>query len=1829
MKRTSLIVVSLLVGLILLPLAVQADPPKFSKPVLVGGDAPAADVADQTQSKATHMLFFRHPSTAATGGVNFKDDMSPINGTDYPVGLTVKDIVATPGFNGQDTVNASSPMVEQLKSRVTGELDVVNGIGPDDFFMKLPTCNADSTPNYNVLNQRRIGIEYKLSGGNVASHRLVMGDVRMEEGAADETLALFGMQDALEVALIGDASEKAPYNDDLYPAAVIKKYERNATSKQNVTDYTGDFRFCMVNVPLWQLALGYSDTTCPEALRFGPEYSLNHGVMLYDVTDFRTGMVSASYDSFLLEVSGQILTMNLAGTALSAPDGCAADAAVRGIPVVDGPMNIPFYSPLAMFRKVTPAGEMPRYKFTGYTSWDQNLDGKTISAIDAGKFSEAVDLSAKKMMSGDLNINTSGPKEVAGEAGDYQMNTGGIHELAPGGDSYSPVLPVAPDLFFKTFFNPALPMLTNPIAVNSTKNRVVVTYQTTLWDGRKPMYDIAGRPLAVPKTLNGDGGTEHLLYGNAIGYCDATPCTDANFHPLSSADAKKFLLDDVVSPVVTYRVANQWLNPTEAQGDYINQNPSHVLEFEGMGLVGPGMFDAEGVIDDVSGVKVESLLVPSALKEGEVSGMPLGAAIVYRLGAKGKHVFMRTLSKAPGATCGFESKFSTLHALLPEEIIQVARPPIQNADFVPYEIHAFKDDACSDFIVTWRGAHTIRASAADDIQKVNWVAFSSTQTISSSGNPQMFAPGVTRVPRNLVGGACVANNASWIGLTDAGAQTPKAQVASAAVGDVDGDGTLDLIMGDLIPRTLAGDATKISAHVWIQYNFAPPSEKVRVGVNQGDASLPAVQQVLKVPGVARVSLEDKPTAGLPRAIAAINGYPLMLPPVGCPKYKVANTNKVADVGSIYETYLGINYNLGSAFFTTKMPNVYFNLNGTPEYPFTPIGDSITGPTTMDNVDDVSLRPVPPRCVEKQLCEINGIALPFFEEDKCCQILKVGQTSFGAAGAAEAKKTCEDFIKAYPIYGCSYTTSSNAPDGMGSEAFALAWRPDEVVGEDGHAIASISDTAPAAGGTSPMGNLPSGTPPQFKGFDGFLGGNFVPYFDLDNCGDGEKGATEVCDASAPGDQNAVCTGLLGGAPSVCLKCTCYPAFNTKVKLPMGVIPAGEITTFSGDKVTLPREMTVVVVKKPDTFEVDMCRPADNTWDQTPPYVEQCDPSVIAGDAAQLDVQCPVAMWGADRTCGNDCQCHRKDVPLCPDGNPMPECSATKPCPEIVGMTAVCANGCCQYTPTTNEPFCGDSIKNQPSEDCDMGPFGGNSPDCPVATPFCTPPAASTPGCKCVGTGGMCNPTNGHKDPGEACDPSDPTPLDTQCGYPYATCNANCECGRNPPETQEACKPDGTLNIGPDPANPVEECDLFGTLPVGSPAYMTKLADHCEQTMHYSAHPEWGTLDECEINCLCDFVQPGCTQVPGAECTSSAECGTGQYCDVNCNCQGQPGETPGETPGEAPLDVRCSAKCLDYPEDQKANYDKLNASGREITGLSDDFACPPEHRMQFICTKVSSDTKAQLSASLAGPPYMLIQQTGAKFLDTSTLTWMYNENLEQPVRISPLEALEQGSAQKIKALVLPDLSASAEGGTMLAVEPMATTSATISSSGNQLINNMIEVKIYPLTGEAAQKVMAAGGQTTGQALVFEWITTLPPLCGPYTAVEGAENVRSCQIPIEDKLYDTTQYLAVVKESLSATPNLADYTDFEAGTLKKTKDLPWQAEQKFQFSLAFEDDVRNVGVISGPPTMFGMGSGSCSCNVAAASPLAGDLILLIMTLLVPVGGIAVGRVRRRGRK
>lgn len=775
------------------------------------------------------------------------------------------------------------------------------------------------------------------------------------------------------------------------------------------------------------------------------------------------------------------------------------------------------------------------------------------------------------------------------------------------------------------------PMATGAIAIEAIDSDLAVLYRSTLFDLAETVPDNAGRSRVFA-----DGQTHR--WGEMLGRCAERDPQGGCMKFFSFAYKPELLPDDLLAPVLFWKKAREWL-----PGSYEHMNPGDVYEPYPASLVGDNAYSMATLSDP--GKKY--LLVPSnngtfSRLEGAF-GLPAEfkskmLRVIYKIDPEGERIWLKRIMGTPQAP---EIFYSESPFILPE-VIAIEVP---DANHIPYQIVTgdLDGNGCGDFAVTWRGKYM-----TDDIK-------------FSDGLGGMFHNGVTAVLRG--GRPCGIVKIKQINLP-----LRDAQVASAAIADVDGLPGNELVIGNLVPEMIKcnryedntqnnceADGGKYAAFAYIfdqESDFsALRAKRLRVG------ALSSTKKD-RVMGVGRAVVDY--VDGGPDAMAFINGLPIMLNEVGCP-----NEDK-KEVVSPFEIYKSIFYNKHR--YDANLPPL---------------------------VDEAS-HPIPRRCAETTLQLRDGPIPPeIIPEIIPPEIIPPIQPVGRLPGQPDETNSQMASISQDEDY------DGETSEGGVETDYAKAWRPDIVYASRGDAIADMRDTRPAQATTG--GDLVGqGTATSTPLTDLLLsdiiaqfGGQFTDS-QMEMIGNLEASVRErlntiddpllidllssILLAIKPDEAYGFHDGGLKGMPFI------NEAYAGGPPPLIDLIDIGEIPLPRGRIMPGPRDMSAVML-----FEKSLCD-RDGMVDD----IEECDTAGLTDEeaAGQIDVSCkPRDGRGAIACDLRNCSCLYSQ-PACTKDD---ECTRDFDC----GIGNICDSQCLCRDGGFRQPHCSLMKDSECKSDADCG------------------------------------------------------------------------------------------------------------------------------------------------------------------------------------------------------------------------------------------------------------------------------------------------------------------------------------------------------------------------------------------------------------------------------------------------------------------------------------------------------------------------------------------------
>lgn len=1013
-----LIVSAAVAGVVILGGIPRAAAQVFELPVpIVSGDSQVGKGADPTKADATHLKFFIHPE-AAWSPANFKDQQGVVKikvGAEEQT-FAIDDIAATPGLLPREKRDAgnNSKMVDEITSRVlTSTIDPIQGFCPEAYHIK---SNGPGNLETYLAFDCQLGkmVDKKYAVADVTDRQFVVADIRnaLKEQEFNSTMAgMPGIPDPVLTALgiVGNADEELPPYASATYPALVKRSDDFASPIQ----VDGKFE---------AIAYDVADLTVPETVGRGAVKPINRGLVtaVYDpvlvdlIGEMTMGYKKDMQDVLISGMAPQMTQMlQFLFSAVTKTDKCS-DSGTCAI-------TMPFSSPLAFFR-ADEGNSNDRMRLGGYSSMLQ------IPKPDKIKDPQAI-------LAGVMGQNFN---PIAVEAMRYP------HTCAS---------PPA--------IRQAIPQV---LALCPPVDGFAVVNQATIGDVRKLgtrkfLWPIAGNAIpAVPVTLE-------LSLGIKDGQNPFQPL-DPTMMPHKIASYAVFwsrgMDPETGRPVV-------WGPGSHAEDTL---NPNYVYDPFVLSLVGPGMFDAEEGVDKIGGQKVHALYVPS----GEAAAND--QYYVYKIDPiRDQRLVVHFAAFDAQGTPIDDNSGNPIEMNVPVPVVLPDAYPIDvPAGFAPYQVKAadFNGDGCSDIALTFRGAQVVQLDEGSPFTNDygQHVVFHDGATKRAFSNEVRVYDGI---PDEKAGKCKISQKPSKI-FTPAA----DAQIAAIAIANFDGNGGDDLMAGDLIVRAIANgpDADKFAAHAYLfpGMNESPVTMKtVRAGYAKTGISpvadpvgyLLAAMQSDKG-GLVGVSAIDANQQGPIANAAFINGTPLMLPPFGCPKEDNIEVISLLE-SKIARMFTGKSIPQRCREVPEAKKCTQKLKDGTEvEFPFTAAVDDpgqaccrVPCESVCQAVlQDVAAKENTQVCGQAPLGGFEGICKWLQEQANC--------PTWQAEGVGAPLN---------PGMGAQNDTDTDDGSAEGGEErdseFASAWRPDVVVGEDGHGIISMGALKEAQAINRNLGGLSSG------------------------------------------------------------------------------------------------------------------------------------------------------------------------------------------------------------------------------------------------------------------------------------------------------------------------------------------------------------------------------------------------------------------------------------------------------------------------------------------------------------------------------------------------------------------------------------------------------------------------------------------------------------------------------------------------------------------------------------------------------------------------------------
>lgn len=1198
MKKLSMIA-ALIVGIAMLGAWATAQAGDgFSAPIPVLSDKPNQVGGPPlnppaTKQDATHLKFFKHPQPVPEDArKNFNNDVDQGMVTLEGQAFRISDLSASPGLDPEDpqALLPYGPGDDDANRMVDGYVRVLESMTSSGFCPEAMYFLKELSPQQ--YQEIYLALECQLTGkddpkfessacdpvnagtmmsnitevkcpalGNVTDRQLVVADIRNAVPVNENQL--LGV-DPLVAALIGDAQESlTPYSNDggatnLYPALVRRA---DKISESGAVEEKYEFRY-----PQFQLAgKGYSD------------------LIAYDVADIGEGLLTALYDPALVQFNFSItaaynqvvptlndIYLNL-GIGGILPFGKLVDMICNATGSLCSDASLPYFSPVAFFRK---DGQYGRMRLSGYSFAPQlSLDVATLPGnflinyliLNGAHFNPVSVVSMQYPQARTWQLSKTLPPEIPAEAkvkiaeeAEKQADEAGAQEMNANSTTGKKRPP-------RPFWKP------------SRGFSVLSQAKIGSLDEIFAFFGIA--PLEGPGPLTSTWA-DHLLVQ-----------VNGQFQKLDQIA----MPHRVPSFVTFWGVQLNWADPTQEmswnKNTYDHMNPNSVFNPYVQALIGAGAFYSAESVDFRNNPLTmrHTLIVPSGepvsvsevTKPGDPGGNPQETYYVYKIDPiNGDHLYFKPFLYEMVNDVPVPSNRALVLPVIVPEHYAVAVP----AGFAPYEVRVIPKTPCDDIVLTFRGKDTL---PLDDL----FLNDPGQNVYFRSSNSQLFANEVRIYPGVLAGDKCTIDGANFTSIP---ALNANAQIPTVAVENFDGNGGLDLLMGDQIVRQVmeqgAPDLGRYTAHAYLYPDFSAATAKaIRVGFESTSenpaAAASTTDYLLKAmkddtgksgfPGVAELAANPQPQKSSAN-IGSINGAPLMLPPFGCPHSENATVASVLElVGTQVATGLPSAEPMSCWEKKANICTLTLDSGGSVPLPFLENG-VFAQCCTCEGMADQPLCGIIIAFMAQYISmeDANGylqkIALQCnpeaAEANKCAawvtQLPQADQANATTAccRVGHCEESCNQYLTSKSVscdedsttskyeWICSKKKDDNCPfpapgarndtetDGEADTDFASAWRPDAVVGPDRHGIVGMPALAPAGNDFEAGGIIIN---PGSSFYYHHIGD-----FQLDViiCGDGKKQGDEQCDKGSIGIAGVPCkddAGNLDEAMKCNQQCQCVP------------------------------------------------------------------------------------------------------------------------------------------------------------------------------------------------------------------------------------------------------------------------------------------------------------------------------------------------------------------------------------------------------------------------------------------------------------------------------------------------------------------------------------------------------------------------------------------------------------------------------------------------------------------------------------------------------------------
>ncbi|MBI4126760.1 MAG: hypothetical protein HY465_04625, partial [Deltaproteobacteria bacterium] len=560
--------------------------------------------------------------------------------------------------------------------------------------------------------------------------------------------------------------------------------------------------------------------------------------------------------------------------------------------------------------------------------------------------------------------------------------------------------PLSFDNIYHLFVQNFNPIAVEPILIYKRRGFVVVNQATFGFDLGQ-YFLIAGRPYVDTDPLT--GAPVAVRWGDFLrcsGGPDSTDCRSILPHTkFSFATFWEESAPAGQDPPLWGSIPDiDRLNPNAVFGPLYQQIDTEDEQVDTpVSLLCPGVFDAVVVEEPITGPwgmgptsKKRSLVVPCGERGGTDIGLGEGNdTYLYKANPFNDRLHWRfsLADDTPEPT----------HITVPKDY-RVESPD----GFVPYGIDVGEvgGDTCPDYLLTFRGQVTVELNPVVGDPFLNGPGDNVVFQVSDE-DPRMFAD-VVQVHfgrMNDAGDDCLINETANLTF---GTPGNGKQFATAKFADVNGDGTTDVVVGNLVPEEipiLEGGGFTAYAYVYADANPAAAPQQVRMGFQTdpvGPADVAATAEYIRnlaeagddgegLFGVSALTIDEQ---GEGSHLGAINGLPLALPPFGCPtKDNIEVASPPDMIWALAQNNQAVSLGLEPALVST---------------------DGAT--TTL----------MPSTCHEQHICTIESASgtfeFPFWADDLCCTDPCVDD----GAGGVEVREECEAFLcNPEPLIGNAY------------------------------------------------------------------------------------------------------------------------------------------------------------------------------------------------------------------------------------------------------------------------------------------------------------------------------------------------------------------------------------------------------------------------------------------------------------------------------------------------------------------------------------------------------------------------------------------------------------------------------------------------------------------------------------------------------------------------------------------------------------------------------------------------------------------------------------------